>query len=490
VIAGPGDGTTVRLWPGPDPSGRPPGRSFMGPIVFDLSSGRESMNVTQTNADGLKREFKIVVPAGHIASLVDARLVEVGRTVNIPGFRPGKVPQGLLKKKYGPSVLGEVIEKAVDDGTRQALEENSIRPAVQPKVEITAFAEGADLEFTVSVETLPEIELIDFKTISLEKPVAEVAEDEIEKSLQRIAENRKSFEAVAEARPAQTGDVLLINFEGKLDGVPFAGGKAEDYSLELGSGTFIPGFEDQLIGTTAGQDLVVKVTFPADYGSDQLAGKDAEFDVTVKELRQSKTAGIDDELAKGMNFEGLEALKQAIRDEIIRDYAEVSRSRVKRALLDQLSEKQLFEVPSSLVDSEFEGIWKQLEEAKQNGSLDAADAGKSDDELKSEYRVIAERRVRLGLVLAEVGRKNTISISQEDLNRAVLAEARRYPGQEQLVFQYYSKNQDALNSLRAPIFEDKCVDFILELASITEKTVSIEELLKDPDAPAEDTVAA
>lgn len=440
------------------------------------------MQVTQTNADGLKREFKVVVPAGHIESLVQSRLEEVGRSVKIPGFRPGKVPMPLLKKKYGQSVMGEVIEQAVDEGARKAINDNQLRPAMQPKVDITAFDEGGDLEFTVAIETLPEIELIDFKAIELERPVAEIPESEIDKALQNIAERRETTEAITEDRGAAEGDVVVIDFEGKLDGVPFPGGKAEGYSLKLGSGTFIPGFEDQLKGAKKGQDVTVTVKFPEDYGAEELAGKEAEFACKVHEISVAKPAEINDEMAKSMGLETLDELKKAIREEIERDYKSVSRARAKRQLLDILADRQVFEVPGGMVDAEFDAIWKQLQQAKEQGNLDPADAGKSDEELTAEYKTIAERRVRLGLLLSEVGRQNNIQISQDDLNRAVMNEARRFPGQEHLVFQYYTKNQDALNSLRAPIFEDKVVDFILELAKVTDKTVSVEDLMKDPDA--------
>lgn len=439
------------------------------------------MQVTQTNADGLKHEFKVVIPAGHLEEKVSTRLAEVGRTVRIPGFRPGKVPMGLLKKKYGSSVMGEVLESAVNDGTQHALDEHKLRPAVQPKVEITSFKEGADLEFTIAVETLPEVKVSGLNDLAIEKPVAEVAEAEIDEALKNIASRQEKTEAAAKTHAAKSGEVVVIDFLGKVGGVAFDGGKAEGYSLKLGSGNFIPGFEDQLIGVKADDDKLVKVTFPADYGVDTLAGKDAEFEVKVHEVRKVVAAKIDDELAKAVGLETLEDLKKAVREEIERDYAGLTRAHVKRHLLDQLAGQYDFAVPEGMVDLEFDAIWKQLEQDKAAGRLDAADQGKSDETLKEEYRAIATRRVRLGLVLSEVGRENNITIAQDDLNRAVMTEARRYPGQEHLVFQYFQKNPEALNSLRAPIFEEKVIDFILELAKVTEKVVSVDDLRKDPD---------
>jgi len=447
------------------------------------------MQVTQTNADGLKHEFKVVIPAGHLEEKVSIRLVEVGRTVRIPGFRPGKVPMGILRKKYLSSVMGEVLEAVVNDGTQHALVEHKLRPAVQPKVEITSFKEGSDLEFTIAVETLPEVKITGLGDVAIEKPVAEVSDAAVDEALQNIADRQEKTEAAEKAYAADSGDVVVIDFLGKLNGEPFDGGKAEGYSLKLGSGSFIPGFEEQLIGVKADDERVVKVTFPAEYGSEALAGKDAEFDIKVHEVRKVVPPSIDDALAQSVGLGTLDELKKAIREEIEREYGSLSRAHVKRRLLDQLALQYDFVVPESMVDLEFDAIWKQLEKDKADGRLDAADQGKTDEVLKEEYRTIATRRVRLGLVLSEVGRENNITIVQDDLNRAVMAEARRYPGQEQMVFQYFQKNADALNGLRAPIFEEKVIDFILEMAKVTEKVVSIDDLRKDPDEDSEAVVA-
>ena len=440
------------------------------------------MQVIRTNSDGLKHEFKVVVPAAQLAEQVSNRLVEVGRNVRIPGFRPGKVPMGILRKKYGQSVMGEVLEGAVSDATGKALNEHNLRPALQPKVEIVSFSEGADLEFTVALEALPDVEVKDLGDLKLEKPVAEVNPEEIDKTIERIAERRVKTEEAPKKYAAKSGDVVVIDFLGKVDGEAFDGGTAEKYSLKLGSGSFIPGFEDQLVGAKAGDERQVNVTFPADYGASNLAGKNALFEVKVQEVRKAVPATIDDAFGKELGFEDLAGLKDAVRQQIASEYAGLSRAHLKRRLLDLLADRHHFAVPEGMVEMEFSSIWQQWEADKEANRLDPADEGKSEDDLKAEYRGIAERRVRLGLLLSEVGRQNKLSITQEDINRAVMDEARRYPGQEHMVFQYYQRNTEALDSLRAPIFEEKVIDFIVEMAQVTEKTVPVEELQADPDA--------
>jgi len=435
------------------------------------------MQVTETNADGLKREFKVVVPASQLETRTQARLEEIARTVKLPGFRPGKVPMKIVRQKYAAAIMGEVLEQAVNDGTGSAISERNLRPAAQPKVEITSFAEGADLEFAVSLEILPEIVPMDFSTISLEREKAEIPAEEIDETLKNIAERNEASETVE--RAAASGDLVVIDFVGKQDGVAFPGGTAEGYTLKLGSNTFIPGF--QLVGAKAGDAVVVKVTFPEGYGNAELAGKPAEFDVTVKEVKATKPAAIDDELAKTVGLDSLDALKGAISEEIGRELNAIARNKVKRLLLDALAAGHDFPVPSVMVDGEFDAIWKQVEADREAGRVDASDEGKDEDTLKAEYKTLAERRVRLGLLLAEVGQKNEVTVTQDDLNKALIEEARRYPGQEHLVFQYYKGNAEALNSLRAPIFEEKVVDFILELAKVTDKPVSAADLRKDPD---------
>lgn len=438
------------------------------------------MQVTETNADGLKREFKVVVPAGQLETRTQDRLAEIAREVKLPGFRPGKVPMKIVRQKYGASIMGEVLEQAVNDGTGNAIAEKGLKPALQPKVEITSYAEGKDLEFSVVVEVLPEITSMDFATITLEREKAAAPDEEIAETLSRIAERHESSDVVE--RASQSGDVVVIDFVGKKDGIAFQGGTAEGYSLKLGSNTFIPGFEDQLVGKSAGEQAVVDVTFPEAYGNEDLAGAAAQFDVTVKEVRAAKPAELDDELAKKVGMDTLDALKQAIKDEISRELDGLARTRLKRKLLDVLAAAHDFQVPGGMVDQEFDAIWKQVEQDREQGRVDPTDEGKDDETLKADYRSLAERRVRLGLLLADVGQKNTVSVSQDDVNKALIEEARRFPGQEHIVFQYYKGNPEALNGLRAPIFEDKVIDFILELAKVTDIEISAADLRADDQA--------
>ena len=436
------------------------------------------MEFTETKADGLKREFKIAVPAAEIEADLAGRLKELARTVRMPGFRPGKVPVSLLRKKYGSSVMGEVLERAVNDSSARIMSEHEIRPALKPKIEVTNFEEGADLEFTMAVELLPEVENLDFSKIKLERLAVEVDEGEIDKTLERMAGAYKASEPVAAKRKAKSGDILIIDFVGRVEGEEFTGGTAEGYSLELGSGSFIPGFEDQLVGAKAGDMVEVKITFPDDYGAAELAGKDSVFEVSVKELHEARPADIDDALALKVGAKNLEELKKNIRQEHEREFKELSRLRLKRALLDHLAEAYDFDIPEGLLESEFDAIWSHYEERREAGE-EEAEKGKSDEDLKSEFRAIAGRRVRLGIVLAQVGQDNNIQVSQEEINRAIRASAN--PGQEQAVMDYYRDNAQALGAVRAPIFEDKVVDFIIEMASVSDKLVSLDELLKEPD---------
>ncbi len=443
------------------------------------------MQVTETKTEGLLHEFLIAVPAAEIEKNVTTRLTELSKTVRVPGFRPGKVPVALLRKQYGPSVMGEVLERTVNETSQKAIEERDLRPALQPKIEVTKFENGSDLEYSMVVETLPVIEPMDFSKISLQRLTVKADEKEIDNTLERIADAHKTSEPVKAKRKAKNGDVLIIDFVGRVDGEEFAGGKADGYSLELGSGSFIPGFEDQLVGSSVGDHVDVKVSFPADYGAEDLAGKDAEFSVDVQELRESAPAAVDDELAKKVGVDDLKTLKENIREEHEREFKDMSRQRIKRELLDVLSEAHSFEVPGGLIDNEFEAIWAQFEEhrkqAKEQGQDGEIEADKTDDELKVEYRDIAERRVRLGLLLAEIGQSNNLKVNQEDINRAMMVEARRYPGQEQDVLEYFRNTPEALQSLSAPIMEDKVVDFILEIAKVSDKDASIDELMKLPE---------
>ena len=432
------------------------------------------MQVTELPADGLKRQFKIVIPAGDLAAKVDQRVTEMARTASMPGFRPGKVPAGLLKKQYGQALLAEALEQSVNDSTAKAIEDRGLKPALQPRVDLKGeFGEGKDVEFEVALEVLPEIGQLDFSGIELERLKATVPDKDVDEAVQRIAKANREQKPVDPPRPAQKGDALKIDFVGSVDGVEFPGGTAQDYVLELGSASFIPGFEDQLIGAEVGNPIDVKVKFPEDYGNKELAGKDAVFKCTVKEIQEFVDKPADDELAKKNNFENLEAMRKAVSDRIGQDYSQISRQMIKRELLDKLADTHKFPVPEGLVEGEFNAIWQRVEDAKKNGE-------KVEDEEKArkEYREIAERRVRLGLLLADVGRSNSIDVTPEELNQAVMREAMRYPGQERQVLEFYGKNAQLKEQLRAPIFEEKTVDFILELAKVTDKSVTPEELLK------------
>ena len=519
------------------------------------------MQVTETSAEGLKREFKITVPATEVEDQISRRLGEIGQSVRIPGFRPGKVPLPLLRKRYGPAVRHEVLESTVQGSSAEAMREQNLRPALPPQVEIVSAAEGADLEYKMSVEVLPDMPEPNFGDLGIERLIAEVPEDDIDRALERIAESQRKAEPVE--RPAENGDIVVVDFVGRTGDVEFPGGKGENVSIELGAGRFIPGFEDQLIGVKAGEDRTVKVTFPADYGAPDLAGKDAVFEVKVKEVRQRLPAAVDDSLAEAVGLENLAELRQEVRQRMQNDYDSVARQRVKRALLDKLAERYDFPVPPGMVEMEFNTIWQQHESEKEarrqmaarqagagaaEGPVDAAaliapeetaleggsdrspatpeaakpqvhehepathhatphpgsaeepiDAaaivapeetaleGASDTEpaaadedegtLKEEYRRIAERRVRLGLLLAEAGRSNNITVTQEELNQALAQEARRHPGYERQVIEFYRKSPEAINNLRAPIFEEKVVDFILELAKPAERKVTPQELM-------------
>jgi trigger factor len=441
------------------------------------------MQILQTNTDGLKREFKITIAAGDIDRLMREKLAELSQRVRLPGFRPGKAPVTLLKRQYGKAVLGEVLEESVNSATQQAIREHELKPALQPRIEVTKFEEGADLECTMAVEVMPEIVPGDFRKLKLTKPVAKVEEAEVEEMLQRLAAQQKTFEAAA-GRAAEKGDAVLIDFVGKVDGVAFDGGSATDYLLELGSGSFIPGFEDQLTGVSAGDSRAVAVTFPADYGNAELAGKAATFDVTIKEVRLPKPVAVDDELAKRMGLENAAQLRDAMRKQIEQDYAGVSRSRLKRALLDALAASHSFAVPQGMVEMEFEQIWGQLKNDPAALEQEMKTEGKTEEQLQADYRAIAERRVRLGLLLAEVGRANNIEVKPDEVTKAMIEQARRFPGQERQVMEFFQKNPEAVARLRAPIFEDKVVDFVLEMAEVEEKPLSREELMRDPEAPA------
>lgn len=451
------------------------------------------MQVTETLSEGLKREYKVVVPAAELDAKVNERLDELKGRIRINGFRPGKVPVAHLKRMYGRATMAEVIETTVRDANNKIVSENGYKLAADPKVTlpedkdaVEQLIEGkSDLNYTMALEIVPPIALGNFKDIKIEKPVSDVTDAEIDEALGRIAEQNKPFTAKGEGEKAASGDRVVISYEGSIDGQPFEGGKGDDVPVLIGSNTFIPGFEDQLVGIAAGETRTLKVKFPEHYQAAHLAGKDAEFVVTAKSIETPGTVTLDEEFAKTLGLESLDKLRQAVRDTIARDHTAMSRQKVKRALLDELDKMHKFEPPPSLVEEEFDRVWKSVLQELENEQKSFADEGTTEEKAKAEYRAIAERRVRLGLVLAEIGEKNTITVSDEELNRAVLERVRQFPGQEQQVYEYFRKNPQAVASLRAPIFEEKVVDFLLELANVTEKQVSRDELFKEEEtAPA------
>jgi len=434
------------------------------------------MNITETETDGLKRAYKVVIEAKDIAEKLEHRLQEIGQQVRVPGFRPGKVPVQILKQRYGTSVMGEVVERAVNDSSSQAISERGLRPVLQPKIEIVAFAEGKDLEYTMDLEVMPDIKMMDFAEIAVERAVVEVPDDEVARALDMIAANQKKTQALTKPRKAESGDVLVIDFRGSVDGEELPGMADQGHHLELGSNRFIAGFEEQLIGADKGDERTLTVTFPDSYANDKLAGREAIFEVKVQDILETVPADIDDALATTLGEESLEALKGKVREQIQRDYEQFSRARLKRSMLDQLADAHDFPAPPGMLDAEFDAIWRQIKEDQEKGRMDPEDAGKDEEALQGEYRAIAERRVRLGLLLSEVGRLNGIDVTQEELNRALMQEARRHPGHEKEVFDFYQKSPEALANLRAPIFEDKVIDFITALAKVTERKMSPQEL--------------
>ena len=449
------------------------------------------MQVTETLSEGLKRGFAVTVPAAAIEEKRTAKLQEISKTVRLPGFRPGKVPANILRQRYGNVVMSEVLEESVNDATRQVLDERGLRPAGQPKVDVTQVEEAKDLQFTVEVELLPEITMPDFGALALTRFKAEPASDAIDKAVEEIASRQEGREPVTEDRGARTGDTLTVDFVGKVDGEPFGGGTGTDMAVKLGGAGFIPGFSEGMEGMKAGEERVINVTFPEEYHAKELAGKAATFDLTAKSLEQPTAIVVDDSLATMIGFESLEKLREAVGQQIQREFDQVSRMRVKRDLLDALSKTVTFEVPPSMVQSEFDQIWQRVEADLASGKADEEDKGKDPEVLKADYRAIAERRVRLGLLLSEIGRTNGIQVQADEMTRAMRAEASRYPGQEAQVMEFFRKNPQAADNLRGPLYEEKVVDFILELAKVEEKTVSPEELSAEPesDAAAEAGVA-
>lgn len=439
------------------------------------------MKFKELESKGLNKKYNVTIAATDFANAIDKKLEEIAKNAKLPGFRAGKAPKSMITQKYRSSILGEVLDDMIRDATNQLMAETKIRPAMTPDIKLEKFEDGKDIDFIVETDILPEITLGDFSKISLTKYVAKVPEEEVEKAVKYMAESRRETVKVEDDREAQKGDIVVIDFVGSIDGNEFEGGKGNAYPLELGSGSFIPGYEDQLVGHKAGETVEVKVTFPKEYHAANLAGKDAVFTTTIKELRTKKEAKVNDELAKAMGAKDVADMKAKIEARIADDYDATSRIKLKRDLLDALDKEYKFEVPQKLIDAEYTAIEKQYKDAKAQGRLDEEDKKRNEKDILAEYKEIALRRVKLGLLLSEIGSSAKLTLTSEDINKALIAEAKRYPGQEQAVFNYYMKNKNALESLRAPAFEEKIVDHILGLAKITEKEVSVAELYNFSD---------
>lgn len=447
------------------------------------------MQVTETLSEGLKHEFKISVPASDLDAKAGAKLVDLKDKVRLNGFRPGKVPVTHLKKVYGRSVMAETIDQTIRDANTQLFSERGFKLATEPKItmpteqaEVEELLNGkTDLTYTVAIEVVPAIALADFKTLQVEKPVADVSDSDVDEAIKRIAETNRGYADKGEGAKAASGDRVTINFKGTINGEAFEGGAGEGIQVAIGSNSFIPGFEEQLIGIGANETRTLKVSFPKNYMSEKLAGQPAEFETTATLIEAPQDLAIDDEFAKTLGLESLDKLKEAARERLVAEYAGATRQRVKRALLDRLDEAHRFEAPPSLVDEEFNLMWNSVKAEMDSAGKTFADEDTTEDKAKEEYRKIADRRVRLGLVLSEIGEKNKITVTDDEVGRAVIERARSMPGREKEVWDYYRSNAQALAQLRAPIYEDKVVDFILELANVTEKKVSREDLYKDDE---------
>jgi trigger factor len=440
------------------------------------------MQVTETLSDGLKRGFTVVVPEPELTAKREKRLAELGRTMQLPGFRPGKVPMTMVRKRFGDAVAAEIVEGAVNEASDQLLTERGLRPAMQPKLEVTKPGQNSDLEFTIEMELLPEITIPAFGDITLNKPVAAVTDEAIDEALKKLAEQRQTFVPVEEPRAAAQGEQLTVDFIGRIDGEAFQGGTASDVPLIVAGPGFIPGFSEQVEGLVPGETRTISVDFPEDYGAKELAGKKAEFEITAKALAVAQIPALDDEFAKAVGLESLEELRGKISEQIGREYEQMTRLKLKRGLLDALAERAQFEAPVSLVDAEFAEIWRQVEQEKQSGRADPEDEAKDEDTLKAEYKAIADRRVRLGLLVAEIGRANSVTVTDQDLQRAMFNEAMKYRDQAMQVLEFFKKNPQALERFRGPIFEDKVVDFLLGQIAQEETSVTPEELAADPES--------
>jgi trigger factor len=448
------------------------------------------MQITETVSEPLRREFTVRVPSKDLDEKLTGRITEMQPKVHMKGFRPGKAPVSFLKKTYGKSMMGEIINNAINESSEKLIKEKELKPATTPRVDFISefdnvIAGTSDLEFTMKVDLMPDFQLANLSALSAERLVSEVSDESVDEALKRIADDQKVYTDKGEGAAAEMGDVVTIDFNGKVDGKEFEGGKAENFDARLGSNTFVPGFEDQLVGAKTGDTKVVKVTFPENYGAAALAGKDAEFDVTVKNVKAAGDVAIDDELAKKIGLESLAQLKERVKEQLQGEYARVSRMHLKRRILDALDTAHSFELPQGMVDAEFQNIWNQVDAELKREGRTPEDEGKSEEELKTEYRGIAERRVRLGLVLAKVGEQNAIAVSQDEVNRALAMRARQFPGQEKQVIEYYTRNPNAMAEIRVPLFEDKVVDFLGELLEVKDKKVPRDILFLDPDEAAE-----
>lgn len=445
------------------------------------------MEVTQTKAEGLSRTFAVKVSATELQAKLNQRIEEIRPTMRLKGFRPGKVPAAHVRKMYGRDLMGEVIDKLVNETNQKALQDSALRPAGQLDVKMDGDIEKvvkgeADLSYQVNVDVMPEFTPVDPATLTISRPVAEVSDEQITESLTRIAEQNTQYEPREEGAAVENGDAVVIDFVGKIDGVQFDGGAAEQQSVVIGSNRFIPGFEEQLLGVKAGDNTELNVTFPENYQAANLAGKAAVFEVKVHEVRAPKKPELDEDFAKGLGLESLEQLRGLVKDQIAAEHANASRSKAKRDLLDKLDAAHDFDLPPGMVNQEFEQIWQQLQREMDAGRVTDEEKSKPEDELRTEYRKIAERRVRLGLVLAEIGRVADVRITEQEVNQALIREARQYPGQEREVVQFFQRNPNAMAQLRAPIYEDKVVDHILAVATVEDQTVSRDDLFKDDDA--------
>jgi trigger factor len=447
------------------------------------------MQVTETLSEGLKRQYKVVLPAGDLAKRLDSELDQLKNKVQLPGFRPGKVPKEHLRRIYGKSVMADVLQNAMTEVNRKIVDDGGHRLAFEPSVTMPeskevieeVIASRADLEYTVAIEVLPKFEIADISDVAIEKEVAEVEDAEVMKVIERFAENTRAFEDKGADAVAVTGDRLTIDFTGRMDGAEFDGGKGEGIELVLGSGSFIPGFEDQLAGAKPGDERLVKVTFPTNYQAPGLAGRDAEFDVKVTKVAAPGALEITDETAKQFGMESLDKLKEAVRGSIGGEHEAASRRKLKRQLLDALDSKYAFDLPPSLLEQEFNAIWSNMMSEMAAAKRSFEDDGTTEEAARAEYMKIASRRVRLGLVLAEIGEKTGVKITEDEMRQGILNRARQFPGQEKMVFDYYQKNPEALAEIRAPIFEEKVVDHLLAQVKVTEKAVSRETLLADED---------